>query len=90
VPARLRRDGGAHRRGRPTTPPRYSDIHFKHVLLPVWMSAYRFRDKTYRFLVNGQTGEVAGESPVSWQRVTFLVIAILVVVVIALLLASRH
>jgi len=60
------------------------------VLLPVWMSAYRFRKKTYRFLVNGQTGEVAGESPVSWQRVTLLVIGILVVVVIALLLASRH
>jgi hypothetical protein len=33
---------------------------------------------------------VAGESPLSWQRVTFLVIGILVVVVIALVLASRH
>jgi len=69
---------------------RYSDIKFKHVLLPVWMSAYRFRNKTYRFLVNGQTGEVAGESPVSWQRATLLIIAILVVVVIALVLSSRH
>jgi LSD1 subclass zinc finger protein len=69
---------------------RYSDIKFKHVLLPVWMSAYRFRDKAYRFLVNGQTGEVAGESPLSWQRVTFLVIGILVVVVIALLLSAKH
>ena len=69
---------------------RYSDIKFKHVLLPVWISAYRFRNKTYRFLVNGQTGEVAGESPLSWQRVTFLVIAIVVVVLIALALGSRH
>jgi hypothetical protein len=68
----------------------YTEIKFKHVLLPVWMSAYRFRNKTYRFLVNGQTGEVAGESPLSWQRVTFLVIGILVVVVIALVLAGRH
>jgi LSD1 subclass zinc finger protein len=68
----------------------YTDVKFKHVLLPVWMSAYRFRNKTYRFLVNGETGEVAGESPLSWQRVTFLVIGILVVVVIALVLASRH
>jgi hypothetical protein len=60
------------------------------VLLPVWMSAYRFRNKTYRFLVNGQTGEVAGESPLSWQRVTFLLVGIVILVVIALLLSSRH
>lgn len=55
---------------------RYEDIRYKHVLLPVWMSAYRFGDRSYRFLVNGQTGEVAGESPVSWQRVSLLVIGV--------------
>jgi hypothetical protein len=69
---------------------RYSEIRFKHILLPAWMSAYRFRDKTYRFLVNGQTGEVAGESPLSWQRVTLLVVGILIVVVIALVLSAKH
>ena len=68
---------------------RYSEIKFKHVLLPVWMSAYRFRNKTYRFLVNGQTGEVAGESPVSWQKVTWLIIAIVFIVLLAIIL-SRH
>ncbi len=69
---------------------RYSEIKFKHVLLPVWVSAYRFRNKTYRFLVNGQTGEVAGESPLSWQKVTWLVVGIIIVVVIALLLSGKH
>jgi hypothetical protein len=69
---------------------RYSEIKFKHVLLPVWVSAYRFRDKTYRFLVNGQTGEVAGESPLSWQRVTFLVITIVIVLLAILIFGSRH
>ena len=67
---------------------RYSEIKFKHVLLPVWVSAYRFRNKTYRFLVNGQTGEVAGESPLSWQTVTLLVIAIVVVILIAIALSG--
>ena len=52
----------------------YSDLSFKHVLLPVWISAYRYRDKVYRFLVNGQTGEVTGESPISWWKVALLVI----------------
>ncbi|HEY2629993.1 MAG TPA: hypothetical protein VGI57_12750 [Usitatibacter sp.] len=69
---------------------RYSEIKFKHVLLPVWVSAYRFRDKTYRFLVNGQTGEVAGESPLSWQKVTWLIVGIVILVVIALALGGRH
>ena len=53
---------------------RYASLTFKHVLLPVWISAYRYRDKTYRFLVNGQTGETSGESPLSWIKVTLLVI----------------
>ena len=64
---------------------RYSDIKFKHVLLPAWLSAYRFRDKTYRFLVNGQTGDVAGESPLSWFRVGWLVAAVVVFFVLVYL-----
>lgn len=68
---------------------RYSDMKFKHVLLPVWMSAYRFRNKTYRFLVNGQTGEVAGESPLSWQKMTLVVIGVLLVVFLVIVFGSR-
>jgi LSD1 subclass zinc finger protein len=67
---------------------RYSDVKFKHVLLPVWISAYRFNDKTYRFLVNGQTGEVAGESPLSWQKVTFLVIGIVILLLLGLVFGN--
>ncbi len=69
---------------------RYSEIKFKHVLLPVWVSAYRFRNKTYRFLVNGQTGEVAGESPLSWQKVTWLVVAIIFIIILAIVLSGGH
>ena len=68
---------------------RYSETRFKHVLLPVWISAYRFRNKTYRFLVNGQTGEVAGESPLSWQRVTLLVFAVIIFFLIVVWLGSH-
>ena len=56
------------------------------VLLPVWISAYRYRDKAYRFIVNGQTGEVSGEAPVSWWKVFFLGLGILVLVVFFLYL----
>lgn len=47
---------------------RHEDEKFKHVLLPIWMAAYRYRGKSYRFVVNGQTGKVQGERPWSaWK-----------------------
>lgn len=58
----------------------YDNITFKHILLPLWISAYRFGGKTYRFLVNARTGEVQGERPYSWIKITLLVLLIIVVV----------
>lgn len=52
----------------------YHDLTFKHVLMPAWISAYRYKDRTYRFIVNAQTGETEGESPLSWWKVAMLVI----------------
>jgi predicted RNA-binding Zn-ribbon protein involved in translation (DUF1610 family) len=46
-------------------------ITFKHILLPVWMLAYRYRDKTYQVLVNACTGEVDGERPYSVWKIAF-------------------
>lgn len=67
---------------------RYFDITFKHLLLPVWLSAYRYHDRTYRFLVNARTGEVQGERPYSAVKIALLVMLILAVIGIVLLLAS--
>ncbi len=60
--------------------PRYHQIRFKHILLPVWLSTYQYADKTWRFLVNGQTGEVQGERPWSAWKIAFAVVAVLLVV----------
>ncbi|NLY17841.1 MAG: TFIIB-type zinc ribbon-containing protein [Clostridiaceae bacterium] len=57
----------------------FSNVTFKHILLPIWISAYRYRDKVYKFLVNGQTGEVKGEAPVSALKVLLLILAGLIV-----------
>ena len=46
----------------------HSHETFKHILLPIWTAAYKYNGKSYRFLVNGQTGEVQGERPWSvWK-----------------------
>lgn len=52
------------------------DETFKHVLLPVWMAAYKYNNKSYRFLVNGQTGEVQGERPWSIWKIGFAVLVV--------------
>lgn len=57
-----------------------SDETFKHILLPLWIAAYKFRGKSYRFMVNGQTGEVQGERP--WSLIK-IAIAVIIVALIA-------
>ncbi|MCI0437783.1 MAG: hypothetical protein L0177_01470 [Chloroflexi bacterium] len=49
----------------------YVNITFKHLLLPVWISAYKHKNKTYRFLINARTGEVQGERPWSALKIIF-------------------
>lgn len=43
------------------------------VLLPVWIMAYRFRDRVFRFLVNGQTGRAVGQAPTSIGKIAVAV-----------------
>jgi DNA-directed RNA polymerase subunit RPC12/RpoP len=56
-----------------------SGVTFKHILLPVWMAAYKYRGETYRFVVNGRTGRVQGERPYSAWKIAVAVILGLIV-----------
>ena len=56
------------------------------ILLPVHVLSYRYRDRVYRFLVNGQTGKVVGEKPWSTARITSFVIAMVLLLAIAIAL----
>ncbi|WP_112309280.1 TFIIB-type zinc finger domain-containing protein [Pseudogemmobacter bohemicus] len=53
----------------------YRDETFKHILLPIWMAAYKYNGKSYQFLVNGQTGEVQGERPWSVWKIALAALA---------------
>ena len=66
----------------------WSDETFKHILLPVWMAAYKYNGKSYRFLVNGQTGEVQGERPWSIWKIGFAVIIVAALALTAVYLAE--
>lgn len=50
------------------------------ILLPVHVLSYRYRDRVYRFLVNGQTGKIVGEKPWSKARITILIVSIVLLI----------
>jgi len=58
------------------------------VLLPVWIMAYRYRNRVFRFLVNGQNGRATGGAPLSWLKILMIPAAILAIVLILLALSG--
>ncbi|MBL8059501.1 MAG: hypothetical protein JNK63_02155 [Chthonomonas sp.] len=58
----------------------YEANTFKHLLLPVFAGSYRYGKKNYNFLVNGRTGEVQGDAPISFWKVFFAVLLGLIIV----------
>ena len=68
----------------------YAGVMFRHLLLPVWIGAYRFRDKVYQVAVNARTGEVQGERPYSKAKIAVLVAAIVLFIVLLIVLKSSR
>ncbi len=80
----VRSDIGGHQQIVHSVSTHYGAIHFKHLLLPVWIASYKFRDKSFRVLVNGQTGKVHGDRPWSaWKIAGAVLVAIIVALIVA-------
>lgn len=88
IRADVRRDIGGDEQRISSLNTSYSDERFKHLLLPIWMAAYRYRGKSYRFIVNGQTGRVQGERPWSPWKIAGAVLGVVVFVVVAFYIAE--
>lgn len=86
----VRRDIGGDEQGIDHVETAYANVMFRHLLLPVWMGAYRFQGKVYQVAVNARTGEVQGERPYSPSKIALLVAAIVLVILLIVLLAQRH
>ena len=70
----------------------YSGITFKHILLPLWISCYRYGEKSYAFQINGQSGEVTGQRPYSFWKIFFFVLVCIAVIagIVLLINANQH
>lgn len=66
----------------------YSNITYKYLLLPIWISSFTYKGKIYQFMVNGQTGKVAGQTPVSPWKVAIAILAVVAFILLISYLSS--
>jgi hypothetical protein len=80
----IRRDiGGDHQRIH-SADTRWDKQTYRHLLLPIFLLVVMFQAKPYQVFVNGVSGEVHGQRPYSWIKITLAVIAAMIVVGIGL------
>lgn len=60
----------------------FNNITYKYLLLPVWISNFKYNDKIYQFMVNGQTGKVAGKTPLSIPKIILTVLGVIAILVL--------
>ena len=73
--------------------PEHADVQLhrgkvSYALLPVWLLSTRWNGENFLFAMNGQTGKLVGDLPVSWGRfwTWFAGIALPLAAVLALIL----
>lgn len=52
----------------------HSDVTYKYLLLPVYLTSYKYGKKRYGVIVNASTGKVRGKTPVSPLRVLLAIL----------------
>lgn len=66
----------------------FSGLTYKYLLLPVWISSYKYKDKVYQFMVNGQTGKVSGKTPISIPKVIITIAGVILIIALLAWLSS--
>jgi len=67
----------------------YNNLGLKYIMLPAWISAYKYNNKVYHFTVNACTGEVVGERPYSAVKIALAVIAAIVVLIALIMMFKK-
>ncbi len=50
----------------------YYDTSYKNVLFPIWTAQFKWKNRTYNYAINAQTGKVSGERPYSWLKIALV------------------
>ncbi|GAB3930222.1 PepSY domain-containing protein [Mucilaginibacter myungsuensis] len=79
----IRHDIGGDDQRIDSTDTDHQDKMIKYVMLPVWVSAYNYNNKVYQFTINANTGEVIGQRPLSWIKITLAILFVLALIALA-------
>ena len=55
----------------------FADEAWRYILLPVYISAYKFEDEIFQIMINGQNGTIAGQKPVAWWKIWLAILGML-------------
>jgi LSD1 subclass zinc finger protein len=80
IRAAIKGDIGGDEQRIHSTSTTYTDIKFKHLLFPLYVSVYKYNDKIYQFLINARTGEVQGQRPYSAIKIFFTIMAVVAII----------
>src|SRR5579859_5871376 len=67
----------------------YNNLGLKYILLPAWISTYKYNNKVYHFTVNACTGEVVGERPYSAAKIALAVLAAIIVIILIVMMVHK-
>lgn len=65
------------------------NVGIKYILLPIWISSYVYKNKTYQFAINGFSGQVSGKRPFSAGKIILVVLLVLIVIALIFFLVSK-
>jgi hypothetical protein len=65
----------------------FSEESWRYILLPLYLAVYHYNQEPYQIMVNGQTGQIAGQRPVDWRKVGLAMAAALLPGLLAALIA---
>jgi DNA-directed RNA polymerase subunit RPC12/RpoP len=55
----------------------FNEEAWRFILLPVYLTAYRYQERVFQVLINGQTGALGGQKPVDWWKIWLAIVVML-------------
>lgn len=52
----------------------FAEEAWRYILVPLYIAAYDYQSQTYRVMVNGQSGKIAGQRPADWSKVWLVIL----------------
>lgn len=62
----------------------HANVTFKYVLAPIWIATYKYKEKVYSLAVNGQSGKVIGNAPISPLKVGIAILIFIAIIALCL------